>query len=177
MRVSFAAVAVFSCQAKDDGFDYEGGDGDRKVTFKNLSPTPLALWYDDGGRAGVKIEDLRAKTGVVQLDTQVGHRFFVLDDLGDEGGFPAGHRRDFINTFDWKVTSTQSEYTYDPQGCVDKYPSFCEMNARGSGCDDNPGWMQVQCPVSCKSCDLLDPKVRCSRERLNITDVPSVAGR
>jgi hypothetical protein len=90
-----------------------------------------------------------------------------------------------MTSYEWTITDLegtgQGAYTYGtgehPPPCMDKYPVFCESNQRSGECEKNPGWMQVQCPVSCKSCELLDPKVRCSRERLNITDVPAVAGR
>jgi hypothetical protein len=38
----------------------------------------------------------------------------------------------------------------------------------------NPGWMIINCPLGCKSCHLRDSKVRCSRERLNITDTAAL---
>ena len=39
-------------------------------------------------------------------------------------------------------------------------------------CDRNPGWMIINCPHSCSACHLRDPKLRCDRERLNISTEP-----
>merc|ERR1712045_213385 len=40
------------------------------------------------------------------------------------------------------------------------------------GCTTNPGWMITFCPKSCNACDIRDPKVRCTRQFLNVTDEP-----
>ena len=55
--------------------------------------------------------------------------------------------------------------------CHDRHKQ-CELFKNAGECEKNPGWMIVNCPVSCDSCHLLDPKVRCNRSRLNITDEP-----
>ena len=55
--------------------------------------------------------------------------------------------------------------------CHDRHKQ-CETFKNQGECEKNPGWMIVNCPVSCNSCHLLDPKVRCNRNRLNITDQP-----
>lgn len=36
------------------------------------------------------------------------------------------------------------------------------------------GWMSVSCPLSCNSCHLRDPKIRCDRKRLNISTIPAL---
>merc|ERR1712154_71454 len=48
----------------------------------------------------------------------------------------------------------------------------CPSFARGDGCTTNPGWMVTFCPKSCNACDIRDPKVRCTRQYLNVTDEP-----
>jgi hypothetical protein len=40
-------------------------------------------------------------------------------------------------------------------------------------CENNPGWMIVNCPVSCGTCTLRDPNTRCDRTFLNISTEPT----
>ena len=58
--------------------------------------------------------------------------------------------------------------------CQDRY-DVCKDYVANGECNQNPGWMTINCPVSCEACHLLDPKVRCDRARLNISDVPVYA--
>ena len=58
--------------------------------------------------------------------------------------------------------------------CFDRYDHCNEYYTNGE-CERNPGWTTINCPVSCKTCHLLDPKVRCDRKRMNISDVPIYA--
>jgi len=51
--------------------------------------------------------------------------------------------------------------------CTDRHVQCVDFQRQGE-CENNPGWMIVNCPHSCKSCHLLDPKVRCDRDRLGI---------
>ena len=51
----------------------------------------------------------------------------------------------------------------------------CVRFAEVGDCTKNPGWMIVNCPVSCNACHLRDAKIRCSREALNISTVPIYA--
>ena len=53
--------------------------------------------------------------------------------------------------------------------CFDRHEACAWFSSEGE-CEKNPGWMIVNCPISCNSCDLLDYKKRCSRKNLNITD-------
>jgi len=57
------------------------------------------------------------------------------------------------------------------KGCSDRH-EVCVQYARQGECTKNPGWMTVNCPASCRACHLRDPKVRCSREALNISTSP-----
>jgi len=52
--------------------------------------------------------------------------------------------------------------------CKDRY-SVCKRYAEEGECSANPGWMIVNCCKSCDAARLIDPKVRCTREHLNIT--------
>ena len=56
--------------------------------------------------------------------------------------------------------------------CRDMY-GFCETYATEGHCSLNAGWMTLNCPVSCDSCHLRDPAVRCTHEFLNISSVPT----
>lgn len=51
--------------------------------------------------------------------------------------------------------------------CSDRHQQ-CKGFAEHGECKKNPGWMTINCPASCDSCDLLDHKVRCNRDRLGI---------
>ena len=53
--------------------------------------------------------------------------------------------------------------------CADRHDQ-CKGFASVGECERNPGWMVINCPRSCDSCDLLDHRVRCDRNRLNITN-------
>lgn len=63
----------------------------------------------------------------------------------------------------------------DAAKCFDRHPEHCSRYANDGECTKNPGWMIVNCPISCDSCHLLDPKVRCARENLNMTLAPAYA--
>lgn len=62
----------------------------------------------------------------------------------------------------------------DKLTCSDRHKQ-CRGWQRSGECEVNPGWMIVNCPQSCNACHLLDPKVRCSRAHLNLSDVPVYA--
>ena len=55
--------------------------------------------------------------------------------------------------------------------CIDRY-SDCVEFARTNECIRNPGWMTVNCPLSCNNCHLRDPNLRCNRSFLNISSDP-----
>ena len=55
--------------------------------------------------------------------------------------------------------------------CADRHER-CVGFAEQGECDNNPGWMIINCPVSCNTCHLRDPKIRCAREALNMSLSP-----
>jgi prolyl 4-hydroxylase len=57
------------------------------------------------------------------------------------------------------------------KGCVDRHPD-CSLFVSQDQCTINPGWMIVNCPNGCNACHLLDRKVRCDRNFLNISSEP-----
>lgn len=71
-----------------------------------------------------------------------------------------------VMTFDGKPPQVT-----DVKDCKDRY-DFCKRLANRGECDKAPGWMIINCPVSCASCHLRDPQVRCRREALNISTSP-----
>ena len=58
------------------------------------------------------------------------------------------------------------------KGCIDRH-EHCQHFASFGECDKNPGWMTMFCPVSCDNCYLLDPSIRCNRDRLQMNSEPS----
>jgi prolyl 4-hydroxylase len=62
----------------------------------------------------------------------------------------------------------------DATKCEDRHTT-CPRWKRSGECEINPGWMIVNCPQSCDACHLLNPKVRCDRAHLNISDTPAFA--
>ena len=56
--------------------------------------------------------------------------------------------------------------------CKDRYPE-CKQYAKQGECTKTPGWMIMNCPNSCKSCAMRDPKLRCDRNRLNMSTTPT----
>ena len=69
----------------------------------------------------------------------------------DESLIPKGSREDGLPAFEAAL-----------EQCLDRHEVCEEFRARGE-CEINPGWMTVNCPVSCKSCHLLNPAIRCDR--------------
>ena len=62
----------------------------------------------------------------------------------------------------------------DAKECVDRHEACVGFAASGE-CENNPGWMIINCPVSCNACHMRDPKIRCAREALNMTLTPVYA--
>ncbi|CAK9035779.1 Probable prolyl 4-hydroxylase 7 (AtP4H7) [Durusdinium trenchii] len=85
------------------------------------------------------------------------------DQVGDEIEIVPGKRRYVIQ----RDAKRKAEVS-DP--CSDRFPRKCPSWEAQGECRKNPGWMIVNCPKSCKSCELLDPQKRCDRAFLNITE-------
>ena len=47
----------------------------------------------------------------------------------------------------------------DNTDCIDKYPN-CPIWSTNGECDINIGWMLMNCPVSCNTCNIRDPNIR-----------------
>lgn len=59
-----------------------------------------------------------------------------------------------------------------PSRLCEDINDICKEDAGAGECELNPLWMSMNCPRSCNTCHLLDPKVRCQRKTLNISDEP-----
>lgn len=60
----------------------------------------------------------------------------------------------------------------DVAKCEDRHTT-CTRWQKAGECEINPGWMIVNCPASCNACHLLDPRVRCARKALNVSETPA----
>lgn len=101
------------------------------------------------------------------MSSFVGHRFmFTMEGTREQVGDVVEIKSDqkvYVLPRDAKTLSEIG----DP--CADRYPRRCMSLAERGECSKNPGWMIVNCPTACKSCELLDPKKRCAFDRLNIS--------
>ena len=53
--------------------------------------------------------------------------------------------------------------------CKDRHSTVvCSRMAANGDCEISLGWMTVMCAASCNTCELLDPKKRCSEENMKI---------
>ena len=104
-----------------------------------------------------------------ELNTFIGHEFaFTFEGTKDRFNSPC-----VVSQRQNTCTLEQgTQRLVDIEGpCFDRQPgTTCTRYAAEGECEINPGWMIINCPKSCNSCDLLDAKKRCSREFLNITD-------
>ena len=55
--------------------------------------------------------------------------------------------------------------------CLDRHEECVGFEQQGE-CQQNPGWMIINCAKSCNACHLRDPIVRCDRATLNMSINP-----
>ena len=168
-----------TCTQGDETCSVNTANPNRKVvaSFQNLSPYRVDVHYDDG-RFGNYVGTMEINGGKLNIESFPGHRFFItrhgvreglVDPSTDEQYFFTVESNDGNGDLKFVLPSHAAPSTTK---CKDRYPVCVKEAARGE-CKNNPGWMIVNC---CKSCDdtegygqLLDSKVRCTRERLNAT--------
>mmetsp|Transcript_32732 Transcript_32732/g.49327 ORF Transcript_32732/g.49327 Transcript_32732/m.49327 type:complete len:452 (+) Transcript_32732:87-1442(+) len=144
-----------------------------KVT--NKSNYRVDVHWDDG-KFGSLVSTLEAKGGNSDFNTFAGHGFFVTRHGVKEGLFDpeTDKQLKYKMSGETEIESWEIPKNAAPSKnkCQDRF-SICEQYSKNGGCWNSPGWMIVHC---CRSCDeeldasrLLDPKVRCSKENLNVT--------
>eukprot|EP00957_Ditylum_brightwellii_P123689 9429551-Ditylum_brightwellii.AAC.1 len=141
--------------------------------FINKSRFRADIHWDDGGY-GTNIAFVEPNGGSANINTQVGHKFFVTRHGVKEGLHDpkTDNQHRFTVSKSNEVFTIPSDAAPSKERCQDRF-SICESEAAKGKCSWSPGWMIVHC---CKSCDkeldasrLIDPKVRCTRENLNVT--------
>lgn len=169
-----AADPEMTCSSEDDeSCQATPQQGSFQVLIVNDSNYRADVYWDDG-RFGKFLVTLEKKGGTGTLNTSRGHEFFVTRHGVREGLFDL--TKDTPIRF--KTAGTEKMVIPDhaapsPNKCQDRY-GICPHEAAKGSCKTAPGWMIVHC---CKSCDayldastLIDPKKRCSKQHLNMTD-------
>jgi prolyl 4-hydroxylase len=179
-----------TCKADDGTCESESGSGNQKdavhleeeeedanVQFKvsvvNKSKFRADVYYDDG-RYGTNIVTVDANGGEGRMNTRKGHRFFVTRHGVKEGLFDpkTDEQHRFVASKPGETFVIPETAAPSPNLCQDRF-SICKSEADRGICFENPGWMIVHC---CRSCDkdlnaskIIDPKIRCTRDSLNVT--------
>ena len=71
------------------------------------------------------------------------------------------------------IQKQQTELQHQLPTCVDRINQCAEFKRKGK-CEDEPGEMSFNCPVTCNMCQLMDPRIRCDKARMNVSTTPSV---
>lgn len=133
------------------------------ATFVNESPFRVSVFWDND-------EELHRVVNVLntgeesKINTFDGHIFL----------FTREGTRDVLHE-PFVMSSSQDRYVLpenavvDDNPCKDRYKKRCVSWAEEGECQKNPGWMIVNCPSACESCELLDPGKRCDPDFLNIS--------
>lgn len=180
MAVADATDADMTCSNPQDGScdtkTTTTASTDVALSVVNQSPYRADVYWDDG-RFGKLLVTLSPNGGSSGLNTSPGHEFFVTRHGVREGLFdltedvPIRYKMaSSSSTEEWIIPA---EAAPSPNPCQDRY-SICPHEAARGSCSTTPGWMIVHC---CKSCNeyidastLIDPKQRCSKEHLNMTE-------
>jgi prolyl 4-hydroxylase len=168
-----------TCSESDGNLDQKNidevpADQQFQVNVINKSNFRADVYWDDG-RLGVFIATVEANAGDAIVNTFRDHRFFVTRHGVKEGLFdPETDEQQRYQASKPDETFVIPESAAPSTNvCQDRF-SICEEYATNGDCWNSPGWMIVHC---CKSCDaeldasrLIDPKIRCSNDFLNLTD-------
>jgi len=150
------------------------------TTFSNQLERSVDLYWDDGPGNEAKVATIQAGKSV-KINTWEGHAFFFSELYKGRVGLLEAVEMDPKRTSYFLTEGSIRLYKDGgasrmedgmPADCQDRKNS-CPQMARQKQCQLNPGWMIVNCPRSCRACELTDPKLRCDRERLNISTEPA----
>uniref|UniRef100_A0A7S2WFP1 Fe2OG dioxygenase domain-containing protein n=1 Tax=Rhizochromulina marina TaxID=1034831 RepID=A0A7S2WFP1_9STRA len=148
------------------------------ANFQNTLNKDIDVWWH--GNGDLTFVGTIGAGDSERMNTFDGHMFY----WGDRGKGPravtgqltmqAGVDAYDISEGSRTITRVSAGAAESSPACQDR-KDMCGAAAIRGECSKNPGWMIVNCPFSCNACDLLDPKVRCDRSRLNITNTPFFA--
>ncbi|KAL3934164.1 MAG: hypothetical protein SGBAC_010060 [Bacillariaceae sp.] len=163
------------CQTDEKSLDEDCSENEpSSFLVVNRSQYRADIYWDDG-MFGVHLGILEAEEGAMNVKSVSGNSFFVTKHGVKEGLFDLEtdepHRYTFQVRGDMFEIPANAAPSSNP--CQDRF-SICPTEAAAGKCAVAPGWMIVHC---CKSCDdeldasrLIDHNVRCTKERLNITE-------
>jgi prolyl 4-hydroxylase len=137
--------------------------------FVNSATLPASLLWDDGEAMSQVVEHVSPNGGSIGMNSFVGHAFQWVregtrDPLSDWFAMEAGKE-----TYELTAAAANEVMSRAASTCSDRNPRKCQRDAANGECDRNPGWMIVNCPQACNSCELLDPRKRCNHARLNVS--------
>lgn len=167
--------SINSINNEKDGMSFDPSK-QYMIRFSNKSKYRIDIHFDDG-KKGIKITTAEAGQEKA-IKSHMGHRFFITKYGIREGLFDPDTDTPYI----FKVSYPEQVFVIPESAAPSKNPcqdrfSYCTQKAANGHCTAFPGWMIVNC---CKSCDeeinsshLIDPKVRCTRESLNISGIPA----
>lgn len=145
-----------------------------QVQVVNESKFRVDVYWDDG-RFGKVITTLNKLGDTATLNTFLGHAFFFTRHGVREGLFDleADKPYRFETNRPGETFVLPKQAAPSPNPCQDRY-SICPQEAARGSCSVTPGWMIVHCCQSCNAYmdaeSLVDPKVRCTPEHLNMTE-------
>jgi len=160
--------------------DAAGRVTQRETTFavivENKSSKPVDLYWQ--GQDGMVWQGMMNSGETYNMNTYEGHTFFFT---------PQNYRMKY-KTFTMKKSVSYWSIT-DPEiakfkgnNCMDRHEN-CQQFAGGDGygCEQNPGWMIVNCARTCNEtseirdyCKLRDPKKRCTYENMGYEKVQAL---
>jgi 2OG-Fe(II) oxygenase superfamily len=147
------------------------------VTLINKSDYRADIHWDDD-KTGTVIANLEGKGASMSLTVFRDNKFFVTRHGVKERLF------DPVTNLPHQFVTTKKDQTFvlpanaapSQDNCQDRFDKMCPDYAQQGKCWETPGWMIVHCCRSCtkystlNASSLIDSKVRCTKENMNITD-------